>query len=78
MNWTPRLNDEALEPFKTKGAQHAAFGQPASQVGLGLDASRLTAIVGGTGQKELFCRLPRPIQAALQARLIGVERSPGG
>jgi hypothetical protein len=78
MNSTHRLNDEPLEPFKTKRAQHAAFCQPASHLGLGLDASRLTAIVAGTGQKELFCRLPRPIQAALQARLICGERSQDG
>jgi hypothetical protein len=78
MNSTYRPNTETLEPFKAKRADRAGFCQPAIHLGLELDASGLAPVAEETGNKKLFCRLPRPLQVALQAHVTCREPSPDG
>ncbi len=78
MNSTYRPNTETLEPFKAKRVDRAGFDPPAIHLGLELDASGLAPVVERTGNKKLFCRLPRPLQVALQAHVSCGEPSPDG
>jgi hypothetical protein len=78
MNSTYRPNTETLEPFKPKRADRGGLCPPAIHLGLELDASGRAPIAEGTGNKKLFCRLPRPLQVALQAHVICCEPSPDG
>jgi hypothetical protein len=68
VNSTYRLNTEAIEPLKAKRADRADFERPASHLGIELEASEPAQIVGRF-DKKLFCRLPQPMQVALQACL---------
>ncbi len=78
MNSTYRPNTETLEPFGARRADRAGFCQPAIHLGLEVDASGVAPIAEGTGNKKLFCRLPRPLQVALQAHMSCGEPSPDG
>jgi len=78
MNSTYRPNTETLEPFGARRADRAGFCQPAIHLGLEVDASGLAPVVERTGNKKLFCRLPRPLQVALQAHMSCGEPSPDG
>jgi hypothetical protein len=69
MNSTHRLHSEPLERPNAEHADCIDFDQSAIHLAIEPHASELAQVLEETS-KKLFCRLPRPLQVALQARVI--------